>query len=126
MTLKSFFLGFAAVGLLPIALSYGLAPRAAMRALYGLELPTPNGSHIFRAVMGLYLAMIVLWTLGAYDPVYQFAALVSVAVFMLGLAAGRLLSLLVDGMPHFLLFVYFVLEVVLGVIALMLLRGIVQ
>jgi hypothetical protein len=35
-------------------------------------------------------------------------------IFMLGLAAGRLLSLLLDGRPHWLLSVYLVLELGFG------------
>jgi hypothetical protein len=50
-------------------------------------------------------------------------ALVSCAVFMLGLAAGRILSLILDGMPHWLLVVYAALEIVLGLIAITLYRG---
>jgi hypothetical protein len=51
------------------------------------------------------------------------AALAACAVFMLGLAAGRILSFILDGMPHWLLIVYAVLEIVLGVIAVLLYRG---
>jgi hypothetical protein len=50
-------------------------------------------------------------------------ALVSCAVFMLGLAAGRILSIIVDGMPHWLLVVYAVLEIVLGLGAIVIYRG---
>ena len=45
-------------------------------------------------------------------------ALVACAVFMLGLAAGRILSFVMDGLPHWLLFVYAALEIVLGLIAI--------
>ena len=44
------------------------------------------------------------------------------AVFMRGLAAGRILRIVLDGMPHWLLVVYTVVEVVLGVIAIVLYR----
>jgi len=50
-------------------------------------------------------------------------ALVACAVFMLGLAAGRILSFILDGLPHWLLIVYAVLEIVLGAIAVVLCRG---
>jgi hypothetical protein len=50
-------------------------------------------------------------------------ALVSCAVFMLGLAAGRIVSLVLDGMPHWLLVVYAVLEIVLGLGAIAIYRG---
>jgi hypothetical protein len=50
-------------------------------------------------------------------------ALAGCAVFMLGLAVGRILSFIVDGMPHWLLVVYAALEIVLGLIAVMLYKG---
>ena len=66
--------------------------------------------------------MVVLWLWGAFSQSMTAPALVGCAVFMLGLAAGRLLSFLLDGMPHLLLVIYAVLEIVLGVIAIALYR----
>jgi hypothetical protein len=43
-------------------------------------------------------------------------------VFMLGLAAGRLLSLVVDGVPHWLLLAYLALELGIGLVGLLLLK----
>jgi hypothetical protein len=76
-----------------------------------------------RAVMGLYFGMVVFWLWGAFSRPMAGAALAACAVFMLGLAAGRILSLILDGMPHWLLVVYAVLEIVLGLIAVALYRG---
>ena len=70
-----------------------------------------------RAIMGLYLGMVVIWVWGTFDKRLTTPALVSCAVFMLGLAAGRILSFIIDGMPHWLLVVYAALEVVLGILA---------
>ena len=65
--------------------------------------------------MGLYLATSVLWLLGAIrgGPLMR-PAVVSEIVFMSGLAAGRLLSLLLDGWPSPMLIVYTVAELVLA------------
>ena len=114
------FLIFCAVGLVPIALGYGASPSATLDFLFGIKVDTTNLTHIMRAVMGLYLGMVVFWLMGAFRKPLAAAALASCAVFMLGLAAGRILSFIVDGMPHWLLIVYAVLEVVLGVMALIL------
>jgi hypothetical protein len=111
------FLIFCAVGLVPIALSYGAVPGASLEYLFGIAVESPNATHIFRAVMGLYLAMVVTWLVGAFNPTLTAPALACCAVFMLGLAAGRVLSLVLDGVPHWLLLVYLVLELMLGVIA---------
>jgi len=116
------FLIFCAVGLVPIALGYGAKPSVSMDVLFGINVDTTNLTHIMRAVMGLYLGMVVLWLWGAFSKTMQGPALVACAVFMLGLAAGRILSFVIDGLPHWLLIVYAVLEIVLGLIAVILCR----
>jgi hypothetical protein len=117
------FLIFCAVGLVPIALGYGAKPSVSLDALFGITVDTTNLTHIMRAVMGLYFGMVAIWVWGAFNKQMTIPALISCAVFMLGLAAGRILSFIVDGMPHWLLVVYAVLEIVLGLIAVMLYKG---
>ena len=117
------FLVFCAVGLVPIALGYGAMPSVTLDALFGINVDTTNLTHIMRAVMGLYLGMVVFWLWGAFKPAMTGPALAGCAVFMLGLAAGRILSFIIDGMPHWLLVVYAVLEIVLGLIAVMLYKA---
>jgi predicted membrane protein len=121
MKARRIFLFVAAIGLLPIALSYGLVPQKSLDYLFGITVSEPNGIHIFRAVMGLYLALIVFWMMGAFKPKMTTAAIYSLVVFMFGLAAGRALSLVVDGIPHWLLVVYLVLELIFGALGLYLL-----
>ena len=117
------FLIFCAVGLVPIALGYGAKPSASLGALFGITVDTTNLTHIMRAVMGLYLGMVVFWLWGAFKRSMAGPALAGCAVFMLGLAAGRILSFILDGMPHWLLVVYAILEIVLGLVAVALYRG---
>ena len=117
MSKESIFLLVAAVGLTPIALAYGLVPATTVPMLYGVEIDSINLTHIFRAVMGLYLAMIVFWILGATRESLRFSALCSVVVFMGGLAAGRLLSLFFDGIPGTLLVIYLLLELGFALVA---------
>jgi hypothetical protein len=122
MNARQMFLLVTAIGLIPIALTYGLAPNRSLGYLFDVSVPSVNGTHIFRAVMGLYLALVVFWIIGAYRAEVRQAALYSLVVFMLGLAAGRTLSLVVDGMPSWLLVVYLVLELILGILGLQLLK----
>jgi len=117
------FLIFCAVGLVPIALGYGAKPSVSLDALFGITVDTTNLTHIMRAVMGLYIGMIVFWLCGAFRTSMAGPALAACAVFMLGLAAGRLLSFALDGLPHWLLVVYAALEIVLGLTAVHLYRG---
>jgi len=114
------FLIFCAVGLMPIALGYGAKPTSSLDFLFGITVDSTNLAHIMRAVMGLYFGMVVLWLWGAFKKQMTAPALVSCAIFMLGLAAGRILSFFLDGMPHWLLVVYAVLEIVLGLMAIVL------
>lgn len=109
----------ASIGLCPIALSYGVAPRVSIPHLFDFSADTINASHIFRAIMGLYFGMIFLWMYGFFIPKIQTTALLALVVFMLGLAAGRLLSFMLDGWPDNLLLIsYFFLELTAGLLGL--------
>jgi Domain of unknown function (DUF4345) len=122
MNLRQGILVVTAVGLVPIALAYGVDPQRSLQYLFGVSVQDVNGTHIFRVAMGLYLALAGFWMVGAFRADLRQAALQSLVVFMLGLAAGRLLSLVVDGVPHWLLLVYLVLELGIGLVGLLLLK----
>ena len=120
------FLILCAVGLTPIALSYGLAPSRSLPWLFAIDADGTNTKHIFRAVMGLYLALAAFWLVGAKRADLRVPALWSLVIFMFGLAIGRLLSLVLDGLPHPLLIVYLVLELAFGIVGWKLLANIEQ
>ncbi len=122
MNLRQIFLLIVAVGLIPIAMSYGVMPQKSLLFLFDVSIADTNSVHIFRAIMGLYLGFALFWILGAFDVRLRHAALYSIVVFMFGLAAGRGLSVIVDGMPHWLLIVYLLIELVFGGIAVFLLK----
>lgn len=108
------YLLLSAVGLLPIALSYGINPSALLPELMDLQFSGTNMVHVFRAVMGLYLGMAALWLAGSLRGGFLLrTALISEVVFMGGLAAGRLLSLVVDGRPSAIFLVYTASELLL-------------
>jgi hypothetical protein len=75
MNSRQIFLLVAAIGLVHIVLSYGLQPATSLEFLFGVSVPDVNGTHMFRAIMGLYLAMVVFWLLGAYRVHFRQAAL---------------------------------------------------
>lgn len=65
--------------------------------------------------MGLYLALIVLWVVGAWrGRELMRTALISEIVFMSGLTAGKLLSLFLDGWPSSILITYTIAEILLA------------
>ena len=122
MNVRQIFLLIVALGLVPIAMSYGLMPQQSLRYLFDVSIADTNSIHIFRALMGLYLGFALLWILGAFNVRLRQAALYSLVVFMFGLAAGRGLSVIVDGMPHWLLIVYLLIELVFCGIGVFLLK----
>ncbi|MCW8347016.1 MULTISPECIES: DUF4345 domain-containing protein [Vibrio] len=123
MTHTQKFLLMAVLGLIPIALMYGLVPSITLPFLFDIDASPTNVSHIFRAVMGLYLALAVYWLMGAFGtPKMARSALQSLIVFMWGLGLGRVISMVVDGIPNGLLVVYLLLEIGFGVVGIVLLQ----
>ena len=114
---KQIFLTVATLGLIPIALAYGIAPQKSVEFLFGFDASSTNASHIFRAVMGLYLAIGTFWFIGSRNAKYTDAAMYMNITFMFGLAAGRILSVLADGIPNALLLTYIALELGFGIVA---------
>jgi len=102
------------LGLVPVALSYGVMPGQSLPRIYGLGDPELATRHMFRALMGLYLGMITFWLAGALRPALRIPALWSVLVFVTGIALGRALSLVLDGWPQPLLVFYLLAEMVLA------------
>ncbi len=112
----------AALGLVPIALSYGLVPSASVTYLLGFPVEGINQTHVFRAIMGLYLANATFWLVAAGKPDLQRPALWVLFLFMLGLAFGRVLSIILDGMPGPILLFYLVAELFFAALAFVSLR----
>ena len=111
----------AALGLVPIALSYGLMPTASVTYLLGFPVEGVNQTHVFRAIMGLYLANALFWLVASTKPKLQRSALWVLFLFMAGLAGGRALSILLDGLPGAILVFYLIAELVFAALSLMLL-----
>ena len=74
MNYRKTYLWVSAVGLIPVALSYGIVPELSMNWLFGLTVDVPNEAHILRGIMGLYLAMVLLWIIGATNERYVIPA----------------------------------------------------
>jgi hypothetical protein len=54
---------------------------------------------VFRAILGLYLAFSTFWIMGILKPDFWKMATLSNFIFMIGLVAGRMLSMILDGIP---------------------------
>jgi Domain of unknown function (DUF4345) len=119
-----FYLLFSASGLILVALSYGVAPQIVLPMMLDLTVEGTDQVHIFRAIMGLYLGMIILWIVGAWRSDFSRAAVIAEIFFMLGLALGRLLSLIVDGIPSVVLIGYTIIEITMGLWGILILKKI--
>jgi len=108
------------IGLIPIALGYGFMPEKTLTPLYGFPVDNLNLRHIMRAIMGLYFAQVFIWFLGVANPLFRRPAMFCLVVFTLGIAAGRIISLVVDGISHRFLIVFLILELIIGITGLIL------
>ena len=80
---------------IPVAFIYGFNPSSQ----FDIYLGTIDEQNFFKAIMGLYLGFSVLWLIGILKKSYLKLALVTNLIFMFSLAIGRLLSILIDGVP---------------------------
>ena len=110
MTRESLCLLLIAPGVLAVSLSYGLYPEITLKYLYDIEVNSANLANIFRAIMGLYIALSMFWVVGAFKKSLRLAALWSMTIFMTGIALGRILSIIIDGFPYPIFFFYTVIE----------------
>jgi len=110
MQLKKAFLIGAFVAVSIIALLYGISPRWFAATFLGITDLNPNVAHILRAVAGLYLALAAFWLYAAFNDKYRDAALLTTILFAGGLAAGRCVSLILDGQPAPVLLIYLAME----------------
>ena len=110
MAVKKYYLIVTAILVSIIALLYGISPSWFARTFLSTPDLGLDGRHILRAVMCLYLGFAGLWLYSAFHAGYRNFAILTTMVFGGGLVAGRMVSLLVDGVPSPLLLFYAVLE----------------
>ena len=115
MKRESFFLIFVAAGVFPVALTYGVNPQVTLAYLYDIEVNSANLSNIFRAIMGLYIALNVFWIIGAFKKTLLLPAIWSLTIFMTGIGLGRMLSLFIDGIPYPAFIIYMLLEFIFAI-----------
>lgn len=96
---KNLHLAISVLLIVPIALVYGLLPDKVFPGLFDFTINTTDLSNIFRATTGLYVGMAAFWIIGIIKPQRWVAATTANIFFMGGLAIGRIISLLLDGIP---------------------------
>jgi len=83
--------------------------------LFDFKVDAINLANIFRAMMGLYLGISVIWVMGIIKSKFWVTATITNITFMGGLALGRLVSLALDGVPGIYFLIGFMLEAVLAI-----------
>ena len=81
-------------------------------------------ANIFRAVTGLYMAFAVFWFFSAFNIELYFSAILSLILFMSGIAFGRIASIILDGLPDIIIVGYLIMELVLLSMGYFLILGI--
>ena len=119
MRKEKIFLLVASLGIFPVALTYGLF----QNMFFGVDVNSIEMANIFRATMGLYMAMGTFWFVAAFNNKYTLSALHSLIVFMSGLAVARFVSMFVDGTPNIVLVGYTVIEAAIAFSGYTVLKG---
>jgi hypothetical protein len=123
MSLKKALLIFSFFTICIIAFLYGVSPRWFFETfLLDSQPPSVDQSHILRAVMMLYVSLGLFWLWSAFSDKYRDAGILVLCIFCGGLVAGRILSVIVDGMPSPLLILYIAMELSLVPVCVWLLR----
>jgi len=123
MMLKKYLLIFSFFTISTIALLYGISPQWFFQNfLVDSQPPTVDQSHILRAVMMLYISLGGFWLYAAFNNKFRDSGIIILAIFCGGLVSGRILSVIIDGLPSPILIVYIFMELSLIPVCIWLLR----
>lgn len=98
----------------PTAVIYGAAPSVLLPHFLEIPVTTTDLANMLRAVMCLYLGVCAVWSAGILKPRFWRPATLLNILFMLSLAAGRLLSMVFDELPSEGYIFGFCAELILG------------
>jgi len=92
--------------LVPPALNYGINPAAVLPKTMTIAVEGTDQTEMLRAIMGHYLGMTTFCVIAAFTPAWRHIAVIWAVFFLYSIALGRILSLIVDGVPIRLLLLY--------------------
>ncbi|MBO0589831.1 DUF4345 domain-containing protein [Cellulophaga sp. E16_2] len=99
---KNLQLTLSAFVVISVSFVYGGNPSVFLPYVFGFDVIDIDLKNILRAIMGLYLAIGGFWVYGICNKNYWESATLINILFMGGLAFGRLVSTLLDGIsPQF-------------------------
>ena len=111
---KNLHLAISAIIIVIISVTYGLLPNNILPKIFDFNVGSTDLKQVFRATMGLYLGMVILWVIGIFKPHYWRTATIANVFFMGGLASGRIISLIIDGIPSISFSIGLALELILA------------
>ena len=95
------------------AMTYGFNPNSFLK----VDTNTIDEANILKAIFGLYLAFASLWIVGIFNKNYWKTATICNMFFMFGLGFGRIVSMILDGIPSTIFVLGTLGELVLGIYA---------
>jgi hypothetical protein len=93
-----------------VAFVYGFKPDL----FFDVKVKTIDEHNIYKAIMGVYIAFSSLWFIGIVKKTFWQTATISNFLFMFGLAFGRIVSILFDGIPSMIFLLGTMGELTLG------------
>jgi hypothetical protein len=96
---KNIHLGMASVTVFFVGLAYGICPNKIMPFFFDFKVESVDLNNVFRAIMGLYLGLVSYWIVGIYKPEHWKNSTLTCTIFMGSLAFGRIISIIIDGIP---------------------------
>ncbi len=94
---KHLHLALSSIVVIMAALVYGSSPQKLLPLVFDFSIDNLELKNIFKAVMGLYMAFAIYWIVGIFKQEHWRHATLSNILFMGGLAFGRIISLVIDG-----------------------------
>ena len=96
---RNLHLGIASITIVSVGLCYGIFPGKVLPLLFDFKVESVDLNHVFRATMGLYLGFALYWVIGIFSIEHWRNATLSSVILMGGLAFGRIISIIIDGIP---------------------------
>lgn len=114
--LKNLHLIISVMIVIPAGIVYGTP--SLLHIFLDVYVNTTDAANMLNAIMMLYLGISVVYLLGIFKPAFWQKATELNILFMFALASGRLLSMVVDGIPSD-VYVYGVIgELILGLFSI--------
>ncbi|HAH55253.1 MAG TPA: DUF4345 domain-containing protein [Flavobacterium sp.] len=99
LKVKNMHLGLTSLTVIGVGLSYGISPNKVLPFFFDFKVESVDLNNVFRAIMGLYIGLAIYWLIGIFKPEHWWNATLISSIFMGGLAFGRIISILIDGIP---------------------------